>query len=194
MRTLRSKLKKTMKDERGVTLIEVLAALMITGMVASILYSFLLMGVTMYKKVSVETQLRNQANVLFSKLVNELRESVYVLKTDDLDHKQIVLAKNSHSSSNYIKRSTIEFVNDTLNTESLEHYHILISGLEADDRGVNGAILSVDKKYRMVGSFRVVQTDLIEVNIDFFGEPIKTGSDIGVKFSIHQQIPLFRME
>jgi prepilin-type N-terminal cleavage/methylation domain-containing protein len=188
---LRSKLNKAMKDEQGLTLIEVLAALMITGMVASILYSFLLMGITMYKKVSVETQLRNQANVMFSRLVNELRESVYVTNSTTVPG-QIILVKNSRSSNNYIKRSTIEFVNDPPLITG--HYHIEINDLEADSVGNNAVVLRVDSKYRMVGSFTVIHKDLLEVNIDFFGEPIETGSDIGVKFSIRQQIPLFRME
>lgn len=65
-------------NERGMTLIELLAALFIFGMVASILYSFMLMGVSMYKRVTVETQMRNQGDALYSQIISELKDAIYV--------------------------------------------------------------------------------------------------------------------
>ncbi|XID92592.1 prepilin-type N-terminal cleavage/methylation domain-containing protein [Paenibacillaceae bacterium WGS1546] len=66
------------RNERGATLIELLTALLLFSMVAAILYSFMFMGISMYKRVSVETQMRNQADTLYSRVMTELRDAIYV--------------------------------------------------------------------------------------------------------------------
>lgn len=89
------------RDEKGMTLIELLAALMIFGMVASILYSFMLMGVSMYKRVTMETQMRNQGDGLYSQIISELKEAVYV-QDEGSDKRIIRYAKKSQDPKAYI--------------------------------------------------------------------------------------------
>ncbi|WNR42374.1 PulJ/GspJ family protein [Paenibacillus roseipurpureus] len=89
------------RNEKGMTLIEILAALLIFGMVASILYSFMLMGVSMYKRVTMETQMRNQGDGIYSQIISELKEAIYV-QDEGTDKKIIRYAKRSDDPRSYI--------------------------------------------------------------------------------------------
>lgn len=89
------------RNEKGMTLIELLAALLIFGMVASILYSFMLMGVSMYKRVTMETQMRNQGDGLYSQIISELKEAIYV-QDEGTDKKIIRYAKKNDDPNIYI--------------------------------------------------------------------------------------------
>lgn len=89
------------RNEKGMTLIELLAALLIFGMVASILYSFMLMGVSMYKRVTMETQMRNQGDGLYSQIISELKEAIYV-QDEGTDKKIIRYAKKNDNPNIYI--------------------------------------------------------------------------------------------
>ena len=75
---LRSRLDKSVRNEKGISLIEVIVALMIMSMVITILYSFLLMGVSMYKRVIADTQMRNQGDILYSQILTELNKATIV--------------------------------------------------------------------------------------------------------------------
>jgi len=86
-----------LRNERGVTLIELLTTLILMGMVAAILYSFMFMGLSMYKRVSVETQLRNQADTMYSRIITELRDAVYVKQ--GIDSSEIFFVKRAKSAS-----------------------------------------------------------------------------------------------
>lgn len=88
------------KDERGLTLIELLTGLMLFGMITAILYSFLFMGASMYRKISVETQLRNQADALYGLIVTELKDAVYVKQGKD--SQEIVYVKRSADPKVYV--------------------------------------------------------------------------------------------
>ncbi|WP_127587850.1 type II secretion system protein [Paenibacillus koleovorans] len=93
-------------NEKGLSLIELLAALVIFGMVASILYSFLLMGISMYKRVTVETQMRNQGDTLYSQIISELKDAIYVQQAGT--DKMIRYAKSNPST--YIDLYEMELV------------------------------------------------------------------------------------
>jgi prepilin-type N-terminal cleavage/methylation domain-containing protein len=95
------------QNEKGMTLIELLAALFIFGMVASILYSFMLMGVSMYKRVTIETQMRNQGDSLYSQIISELKDAVYV-QDEGTDKKVIRYAKKTQDPKTYIELYEME--------------------------------------------------------------------------------------
>lgn len=97
------------RDEKGMSLIELLAAIMIFGMVASILYSFMLMGVSMYKRVTMETQMRNQGDGIYSQIISELKEAIYV-QDEGIDKKIIRYAKKSDRAKDYIDLFEMEII------------------------------------------------------------------------------------
>ncbi|KRE93067.1 hypothetical protein ASG89_06025 [Paenibacillus sp. Soil766] len=97
------------RNEKGMTLIEILAALLIFGMVASILYSFMLMGVSMYKRVTMETQMRNQGDGLYSQIISELKEAIYV-QDEGTDKKIIRYAKKNDKPDIYIDLYEMEVI------------------------------------------------------------------------------------
>ena len=90
------------RDERGITMIETLTALILFGMVASILYSFLFMGTSMYKKVTADTQIRNQGDALFGGIMSELRDAVYA--EQGADSTEIIYTKKAANEEDYVDR------------------------------------------------------------------------------------------
>lgn len=184
-------MKRFMNDERGVTLIEMMTALLIISMVTSILYAYMLMGITMYKKVSTETQLRNQANLVFSQLINNLRDAVYV-KEQDADPKKITVVK--WGTNNYIKPCNISFEPiDPAKPDGPQYIRI-----EEADRGADAGPSEIRlgvARFTMVGSFHRLSQNQLEVTIDFKGEPKEKSSAMeDAAITLKQQIPLFRIE
>lgn len=186
-------MKRVIENEQGVSLLEVMAALLIISMITSIFYAFMLMGITMYKKVSTETQLRNQANVMFSQLINSLRDAVYVQDPDPTSNdpvESITVVK--WSDSNYVKPCQISFVADPLNANSR---FIRISEPDRPaDAGPSEIRLGVER-FTMTGSFTYISQNLIEVKMEFNGAPKEKSAAIEeAHLTLQQQIPLFRIE
>jgi prepilin-type N-terminal cleavage/methylation domain-containing protein len=96
------------RNQDGVTLPEVLVTLLLFSMVASILYAFMLMGVSMYKRVSAETTMRNQSDALLAGLIAELAGAVHA--EQGADHRDILYVKMSPDSGKYVDvyRMTLE--------------------------------------------------------------------------------------
>lgn len=69
--------KRLLRDERGMTIVELLTALTIVGMVCSILLSFLFMGVSMYKRMTADSQIRNHGDAIVSQVISELKDAIY---------------------------------------------------------------------------------------------------------------------
>ncbi|WP_135553322.1 PilW family protein [Paenibacillus cymbidii] len=100
-------------NEEGMTLIEIMTALAILSMVTTILFSFLLMGVSMFKRISAESQIRNQGDALASRIIGELKDAVYVVKTADDRTTQIEYAKRESGGANpYVARFVMKIVDD----------------------------------------------------------------------------------
>ena len=93
--------RRPLRNERGFTLLETLAALMMVGMVASILYGFMLMGVSTYKRVETETKIRHQGDLLTAGLVSELLEAVHV--EQGTDHTELVAVRMSPDPLRYVE-------------------------------------------------------------------------------------------
>lgn len=97
------------EDEQGMTLIELLTALVILAMVTTILFSFLLMGVSMFKRISAESQIRNQGDALTSRIMAELKDAVYVVKSGDAS--EIEYAKREAAGADaYVSRFTMKLI------------------------------------------------------------------------------------
>jgi prepilin-type N-terminal cleavage/methylation domain-containing protein len=99
------------RNESGFTLLETLAALMMVGMVASILYGFMLMGVSTYKRVETETKIRHQGDLLMAGLVSELLEAVHV--EQGTDRTELIAVRMAPDPTRYVEtyRLRIETLN-----------------------------------------------------------------------------------
>ncbi|KZZ86116.1 PilW family protein [Bacillus sp. SJS] len=62
-------------NDRGMTLIEVLAVLVISGIVITVFYNVFIMGIKTYEKTSVEVQLRDEADYVLSDLLDVVNQS-----------------------------------------------------------------------------------------------------------------------
>lgn len=107
------------RGERGLTLLEVLVALLILSMVASILYSFLLMAVSVYKRVTVETTMRNQGDALFSRIMSELSNAIYVEQLDPNTRTGIRYVKPSADAKQYIELYEMRLENGKITVQPI---------------------------------------------------------------------------
>lgn len=67
------------KKEDGVTLFELLAVLAISGIVLSTVYGVFITGINLYKKIGIESQIKEEADYIVSNVLNEL----YAFSPDD---------------------------------------------------------------------------------------------------------------
>jgi prepilin-type N-terminal cleavage/methylation domain-containing protein len=174
------------KDEKGMTLIELLAALLIFGMVASILYSFLIMGVSMYKRVSVESQMRNQGDALYSQIISELKDAIYVQQLQP--NTKIRYAKRSSDPKTYIDLYEMELIPNAASGGRIEVKRAgspaVVRAFELASRfTING------------GSLNEVGHDIVRVKLTYARSNAGTlKPSENPKLEIDSQIPLFRSD
>src|SRR5690625_1738302 len=60
------------KNERGVTLIELLAAIVLTAIIGIIGYNILFSGISAFERAKIETELRDEADIIMANMLNEL--------------------------------------------------------------------------------------------------------------------------
>ncbi|MBS2969896.1 prepilin-type N-terminal cleavage/methylation domain-containing protein [Metabacillus sp. KIGAM252] len=63
------------KNEHGLSLIELLAVLAVSGIVLTVFYNVFIMGIKTYEKTGVEVQLRDEADYVLSDLLDVLDQS-----------------------------------------------------------------------------------------------------------------------
>lgn len=178
----------SIRDERGMTLIEVLTSLMILGMVASILYSFLLMGVSMYKRVTIETQLRNQGDSLYSLIISELKDAVYVEQVEDATNRTIHYVKRASDPKVYVEQYEM-----TLNPNPDAGGNLVVKKITPPEMT---RTFQMSSQFTISGGELVAEShNLVQVHLAYSRS--NAGSlkpaDRPV-LEIHSQIPLFRIE
>lgn len=82
-----------LKNEHGLTLVELLAVLVIASMIGIIAYAILFNGFKTYDRVKVEAQLRDEADIIMAELISEL----FTLKESEIAHKYLP----QQNSNNY---------------------------------------------------------------------------------------------
>lgn len=96
------KLKKNKLDEFGLTLLEVLVSIVLTVIIALFSFSFLTNSINTQKKIMIENNIRDEADLIMSNLVRNfytLREN-QVRKTefDDINKKYLIYSSTLESS------------------------------------------------------------------------------------------------
>jgi prepilin-type N-terminal cleavage/methylation domain-containing protein len=74
--------KRLAPDERGVTLMELLATITISSIMLSVIYGVLMTGLNLYNKIAIEGQLRDDADYVVSRVMNKL----YSLPFDHIEY------------------------------------------------------------------------------------------------------------
>ncbi|MNO47037.1 hypothetical protein D3C76_373380 [compost metagenome] len=59
-------------NERGFTLVEVIATVSLASLLAGIIFSIIMFGINSYQKIQIENTLRDEADLLMSSLISEL--------------------------------------------------------------------------------------------------------------------------
>lgn len=75
----------TRMNERGLTLVEVLAVVVISAIIGTIAYAVLFSGMQTNERVKVESQLRDEADLIMTWLIQDF----YTLKQSDLKEKHL---------------------------------------------------------------------------------------------------------
>lgn len=65
-------MKLFVNNNRGLTLVEVLATVLITTIIISTIYSVFTMGIKSYKKIGIEGELRDEANYMIARILSEI--------------------------------------------------------------------------------------------------------------------------
>lgn len=70
-----------LNNQDGVTLVELLATILLLGIVSALAYSVLLQGYSNYQRIKVETELRDEADLIMASFVSDL----FVAKSSELE-------------------------------------------------------------------------------------------------------------
>lgn len=93
-------LNKVHHSEKGITLIELLAAIVITAIILTLTFSIIMKAIEINQNVKLETTLRDEADIIMSKFIATL----YSSKQQDIIGNPILLPGNSYI--NYSTDST----------------------------------------------------------------------------------------
>lgn len=76
---------KRLNNERGLTLIELLATIVLISMIGLVAFGILFNGFKTYDRVKVETALRDEADIIMAELISHM----YTMKSSDIASKHL---------------------------------------------------------------------------------------------------------
>lgn len=185
------RLRGKLADQKGMSLLELLTALLITTMVSTILYCFLLMGVSMYKRIMVETQMRNQGDALYRQIITELKDAVYV------EQRSAGGAAPANTSIRYVKRaqSAEDYIDDYVMTLEAGEEDGTIRVYESKDLSKPIKELKMTPDFTISeGSLAAIDKNRVTVSLTY----TRSGNEADyvkadrTKLNINSQITLFR--
>lgn len=89
-------MKSKLFTEKGVTLVELLATIVLVSIVAALSYTVLFQGYSNYQRIKVETELRDEADLIMASLISDL----FVAKRSEL---QLVEACKNGFVESYVR-------------------------------------------------------------------------------------------
>lgn len=100
---------KMMRSEKGYTLVELIAAMTLASLIAGIVFTAITFGINSYQKIQIENELRDEADLLMSTVINELYTfaPVTIKKIDEGDDQGIELIAGSDTKRIYIKQDNV---------------------------------------------------------------------------------------
>ncbi|MEH7439881.1 prepilin-type N-terminal cleavage/methylation domain-containing protein [Neobacillus drentensis] len=97
-----------MKNQKGITLVEVLAALSILLIISSVIYGVLISSKRNYNNISERVNLNQEANLILATMKNyHQKESLHSL---DVNSKEYYLIKYDDSQHVYIGKSSTDLI------------------------------------------------------------------------------------
>lgn len=202
------------RNEKGMTLVEVVVALMIMGMILTILYAFLFMGISMYKRVTVDTQMRNQGDIMFSQVITELKDAVYaknIQDTNGQDTGGIIYVKRHVENGNYDPKKYVDEYSMTI--EDLSRLMGTEARYKKNNNGIvirNAKDLTIVKTIDLSSMFTLEMEDANDLRVSGFAATSDKMVHVRLayrrnesrtllpaeqsKFEINTNIPLFRIE
>ena len=87
------KVKESLSNENGLSLIEILLAVAITTFITGVIYSLFITGLSLYQKIQIEGQLRDDADYIATMIMNELttNQPKYVTPLNEDEKKGVTL-------------------------------------------------------------------------------------------------------
>lgn len=112
------KIKKALANEDGLSLIEILLAVTITTFITGVIYSLFITGLSLYQKIQIEGQLRDDADYIATMIMNELttNQPKYVTSLNEDGKIGVTL--------NVEEEKTVDgfIIEDSIGTESVDIY------------------------------------------------------------------------
>lgn len=125
-----------LKSERGVTLVELLVAVTIFFFTIGVVYGVFQLGIKTYKKVGVESQLRDEADIVLTEVMNAFyqasaddiqpcgdsnscitiydNENVSVSFNEEFESEVSIIDRHAPKSSENTEKTTIEFIDSNI--------------------------------------------------------------------------------
>lgn len=101
-------------EEKGMTLYELLAVIVISGILLSSIYGVFLTGVNLYKKIGIESQLKEEADYILATVLNEF----YAFSPDDVEYHEET-NELSLSLFNQLNINEKDYITSSLEKEAL---------------------------------------------------------------------------
>lgn len=120
---------KRLLNNRGMTLIEVLATITITAILSTVIYSTFTTGLKLYQKIGIEGQLRDDADYIATMILNQLYDHkpnfVENYSNPDTGAKGIRLVRfKDHTVNQYIVEESKEIASEILIYELDNKFYI----------------------------------------------------------------------
>lgn len=150
-------------NEKGISLPELLAAIVLTAIIGAIAYMILFTGLKTNERVQVESQLRDEADLIMAQLIEDL----YTLHSNEIEEKHL---PEENTNNYYLVTKSgyyIGFINGTVHYQNGEN--VLNSRIQLDET-----------KSKIVES----STDLFEITLaltdEHTGQTLEVESNISV--------------
>ncbi|MBS2771600.1 prepilin-type N-terminal cleavage/methylation domain-containing protein [Anoxybacillus rupiensis] len=143
-------MKPFVKNSRGLSLVEVLAAVAISSFILASIYGVLLSGINAYKRIGIENELRSEADYVVAMMMNQL----YQFSPDGIDtiesstvNGQLVFVNNKQKNIN----SEVGWVED----HTTDQGALLNIELKNEALFINGTKISSDQLRIITNQSRV---------------------------------------
>jgi prepilin-type N-terminal cleavage/methylation domain-containing protein len=134
---LMGQLKAKIFDNSGVTLIELLLTLTISAIVLPVCYGTLLTGYKVYEKISIEGQMRDDADYVSSMIMNSLYDHPfdYIESCNNNSSTCVQLVDNKETAvTSYNKNGFYDIVNDADKTVGITSFNVELAKQGDKDR------------------------------------------------------------